>query len=535
VRIAPDDLFKLSGLWTTGDQLGLRKERMFLQSLWNTRQSLKPEELTPFQANAIDMAFRLEDVQQLLDLNKPHKANSSNEQASSQSMGKEVSAGATTPDQKSELEERLTRIWDIADRVGKEGGHISASDLKTMSEHCAALGDHLRKFNASQVFSLSKALAVVHYRDYTFASKLARRGCELASQCSANELIRFYNNMVRLNVQDSLVAVMNRIEEGIDHVRIRDIHLFVQALERQGNTSAVAARVLPKMAQRAAEQLTSSPDDRPPIHRPLLVSLSRYNLQRHPSFELILKDAIRCVNTLDERDLLAILQSIVNTPFASGPVVAPLLQRAEAAVPCMDARHLEVLVDVLSQLDSGDLPKLMLALMSRIVTLAGNMTSQQTVSFLDILSTYPAAAGDPCITSLLLAIALRKDAYDGDQLGSVLVSCARLHHFSDDFYAIADFAVTQRHGIKSQAGLMEFITTVTPQDADFRLKIVLAALIMPHVPSLNDVELNDVKKTLVRLGIDDKQLLQKLSGRYTSARQQAAVKRSRYDPADDLL
>ncbi len=554
-----DDIYKICGLFSGADDLlELRKRKAFLLSLWDAKEALKAETVTPFQATVIKAAFGHVDVDSIRRELYPDADSPEAPAKMTVVEALPASQDATLSSGEPSVEERLTAIWDLA-KQSLNQHHVSSSDAKNVLRHCQALALNIRKLTPQQTASLSHALSTVSFQDYSFVSALARHGCEVSSQLSSKEVSRLYFNLSKLNVHDSMVAIVNQLEAKIDNLTWKDLFVIFQAVEKQPHTSAVMGKLLPRLVTKVSAHFgESSQIHAASFHRALLNSMTKYSLNKHPVCALAVRDVLRFSGSISEKDLFSILSSIVElkigalNPTRASPASAPLPAHATADVPraiaelvalatklvaTMDCRSIPSLMDLASMLPA-DTTELMKEMLGRLSNEAGKLSPAEVVVVVEMLSTYPPARGHVAIASLAFAVSMRKEGYDGDAVDQLLVSFARLGHFTDDFFTLADFALTSRHGIKSFANLKIFLSCIDkPSMIHHQMKAVVTAAVQLLVPALNDEELSQVRKELFRLGAEDRSLQQRILNR------QQSIKKDRrggfgskgYDPVDDLL
>ena len=576
VVLSADDLYKICGLFSGADDpLELRQHKSFLQALLAAKDALEPNTITPFQATVIKAAFDQVDTELLLQAKdeslKPesrheHKQVVESAGASTSKVMASATKGQVASDDEPTIDERLTAIWNVASSQHNQQHQVSSVDSKNVHRHCAALTPLLRKLTPTQTTSIAHALSLINFQDYAFVSLLARRGCEVAGQVTAKELCRLYYNLSRLNVHDSMVAMVNHIEANLDSLTWKDFFLLLQALERQPLTSAAMAKVLPKLATRIIGFFgKDSHIHAATFHRALLNSLAKYNLNKHPACIAAVRDVLRFADTIGEKDLFAILSAIVDLkvgqatgssvhaiappslssasseqPITISTAITELVSIATRQVPKMDCRQIPVLMDLASMLPS-DTSALMSQIMERLSNEGGKLSPHEVVTVVDMLATYPPARGHVCIAQLAFAVSVRKEAYDGDAAELLLLSFAKLGHFTDDYFAIADFAFTSRQGLKSYASLRTFLGCLDKNIMiHHKMKAIVTAAVQLVVPALNDEELSQVRKELFRLGAEDRSLQQRILNRQQSLKSErrgggSGFGSKRYDPVDDLL
>eukprot|EP00758_Cryptobia_borreli_P003402 Tbor_TRINITY_DN3723_c0_g1::TRINITY_DN3723_c0_g1_i1::g.2374::m.2374 len=573
ISLDADDLYRICMVvGANDDRLGLKGETEFLQALLRVYSSLPKGSIPPFQANMIDGALKGVKLIPSTDFNiTPQSSTESSTSADTGSSennelvfshdgqyGEGNEDLQNTPSADPTIKERLDAIWECVELANTNS--YTTGDAHKVQNHCKALDPMIRKLTVVEIVSLTRALATVNYYDLEFSTVIARRCCDLAPKMNGHQLCQTYFNLTKLNVQDSHVAIVRQIGEK-DNLQWRDIFLFAQALERQSNTSAAPMTVVPKLAQRSIEVLKDVKGTA--FHRAMLVAMSRYNCHRHPAALQLLKEAAKLSDNMHERDLIPILQMVVSMKQFRADGVSGLFTRANEIVNKMDIRYLDSLMDIVS-LCPMDSTKFMNSVMNRLSTDAGKLTIAQLVFIIDLISSFPPVRGSPCAAALAFTANVKKDSIDGEKCELLMIALARMGHFTDDFFAITDFALTRRQGFRSIGSLSEFMEYLTPQvmKENFDSMVeVLSKGVERLAQVINDDEMMALKRLAGKAGIYDKEALQKIFGHIRRAQQhhfgdgggsgndrhhsgggrpyqQRNKKRSQrntYDPVDDLL
>eukprot|EP00744_Colponema_vietnamica_P020252 GILI01028759.1.p1 GENE.GILI01028759.1~~GILI01028759.1.p1 ORF type:complete len:414 (+),score=47.72 GILI01028759.1:181-1242(+) len=352
---------------------------------------------------------------------------------------------------------------------------------------------------------------------------------------TVRQLCQTYYNLMKLNVQDSLVAIVRRVDARVTEMNWKDIFLFCQALEKQQNTTAAPTNLVPKLVTRALELKNEIPTTG--VYRSLLVAMTRYNCSRHQGIPQLVQAIANLSDKISDRDLLPILQALVTLKQMKADGFSVIFRKAELIVNTMDIHLLDQLTDIVSvcPLDSTTY---MNNLMARLTKDAGRLSIPQLVFMIELISEYPPIKGTPCAVSLAFTANVRKDSLDSTNCEKVLLGLARMGHFTDDFFAIAEFLFTQRQGLRTYDALSELMTRLTKtivQEPQM-LELISKAIEM-LAPVINEEEMLHLKKTLTQLGVTDRRIQQRIFGaaRQRSAQQMMMRKNNRYDPADDLL
>lgn len=543
IRLEPDDLYKICMVvGDSKDTLGLKGNTPFLQALWQARSELAAGALPPFQQSMVDGA--LKDVPPpapgQFASGGPSTSQQDNDGAAAAIVGFRPPSDVQAADGEEHtpivfsdpsIEERIVAIWDCVALY--QTGSYTMGDGKRVAEHCAALDPLMRRLSVGEVTNLVRALATLNFYDFNFSTLLARRCCELAPEMTARQLCQTYYNLMKLNVQDSLVAVVRRIDAKVQELKWKDIYLFCQALERQANTSAAPTALVPKLVTRAMTMTDHIPT--PSFYRSMLVAMMRYNCARHPSLPQLVSSIARLASKLSDRDLVPTLNALVTMKQTKAEGFAAIFKHAEQTVTTIDIRAIDQLVDIVSvcPLDSS---AFMANLMTRLTADAGRLTIGQLAFMIDLVSTYPPIRGTPCAVALAFTANVKKEALDSDKCEGVLLGLARMGHFTDDFHAIAEFLYTQRQGIRTFEALGELFQCLTPEVVkDPSMMELVAKSIEVLAPVINEEEMHQVKKALARLGVNDRRVQQRIFGAARQRSAQQAMRKKRYDPADDLL
>lgn len=537
IKLEADDLYKICMIVSSNeDTLGLKNNVPFLQALWRTKNELPSGSLPPFQASMVDGA--LKDVPPPTDTNTPNPNLSTSQTAvvgfipyGIQAADGEEHNAVTFSDPS--VEERIRAIWDCVSLYQNQS--YTTGDSKKVAEHCQALDPMMRKLNVGEVSSLVRALATLNFYDFNFSTLLSRRCCELASEMTARQLCQTYYNLMKLNVQDSLVAIVRRVDSKISELKWKDIFLFCQALEKQQNTTAAPTNLVPKLVTRALELTNEIPT--PSFYRSLLVAMTRYNCSRHAGISQLVKAIARLSEKIGDRDLLPILQSLVTLKQTKTEGFSTIFKRAEIIVSTMDIYLIDQLTDTIS-LCPLDSTVFMNNLMNRLTNDAGRLSIPQLVFMIDLISTYSPVRGTPCAVSLAFTANVRKESLDSAGCESVLLSLARMGHYTDDFFAISDFLFAQRQGIRTFDSLNELLSGLNATIVQHPQMLELIAKAIERLaPVINEEEMLHLKKSLTQLGVTDRRIQQRIFGaaRQRSAQQMNLRKKNRYDPADDLL
>jgi hypothetical protein len=317
--------------------------------------------------------------------------------------------------------------------------------------------------------------------------------------------------------------------------------LFLQALERQPNPSAIARKVLPRVAAHCSSLL---PDvSASSFHRSFIVTMGRYGLRSHPSVLSVVRDLQRFAGDIHDRDLMPLLQCFADanlSPSTQG--AAEVYARLEARLPELDMRAMDAVLDVLSVSPCQNNDHMMRVVMGRLSQECGVLSCHQMLSVVELISQYPPARDNGCMGSLLFAVSATKEAYETDSLQRVIIAFSRAQCFTPDLFAICEFAQSQRNGIsRTFDGLMIFLSFLhaTICREPRLLRIVIKA-VEDVAMVMNNDEIVALQKEIRRLEIQHPALQQKLIGRLRQLQREAGDQRSRryrrgYDPVDDLL
>ncbi|RNF22479.1 uncharacterized protein Tco025E_03079 [Trypanosoma conorhini] len=559
VELGPEDVYKICALLKAKDDaLLLQTNRPFLFGLHAEYLKMGPDAVAPFQRTFIDGVFAAHPVaddvtraensagtaaaaagrqhrqQSTLALttttttkDTPESALAAENNDNSRSKDAVVRKGAAAirSDEEPTVEERIAAIWEVVQEY-QSTNFVGTDGMQKIHRHCKALELQLRQMKPFEVASLVRALATINYQDYAFTNLIARRSCEVASKLSSSELCRTYFNLSKLQSHDSLVAFVNQIEAQMERFHREQIQFVAMALERQPQIASAPARMVPKLLARAVSHFSEK--DSVVYHRALLIVAARYNLSRHPAVVKIIEDASKHLESIPERDLLALLQSTVDLGVPAGtPGLAELLGKAEAVVSTIDIRHVDALMDILSVLpmDTGGV---MANLMNRLVADGGKLTMPQLTFILDLLSSYPPAKDNACVSALAFAASLRAEYFDREALEQVVLSLAQLNQFSDDFYALVAVLQGNKGGFRSfdnLASLMKCCSRAVVLDV--RGQDMITKGILDLAPTMNDEELAEARRLLTRLGVNDKNVHQMIFRRAKQLQREAGSRWTR--------
>lgn len=539
VNLTADDLYQICMVIGAKDPLGLRTNTDFLASLAITHHHLPSGSLPPFQATMVETALKsIELTPEQIASGAPLK----NAEAVSESQSPETALREVDDEDPKNItytdptiQERMEAIWEAVSLY--HTGEYTPSDSQKIQTHCQALDPMIRKLSVAELLSLVQALATVNFYNFEFSTLIARRCCELAPEMSGKQLCRVYHNLMRLNVQDSLIAIVKRVEANVDELHWKDILLFTQALERQQNTTAAPSVLVPKLAHRVVSMLETIPTNA--IYRSMLVSMARYNVHRHPAAAALIKAAGNDAVNLSDKDLLPILQALSTMKLFKSEGASALFNRATTVVSVIDIRFIDQLVDIISLCNIDSTP-FMNNLMIRLSADAGRLSIPQLVFLIDLVSSYPPIRGSPCAVALAFTANMRKESIDATKIELTTLGLARMAHFTDDFYAVATYMFTHRQGFRTFDSLSEFFGYLNPTVAREQQMVDLVARgVESLAPILNDEELLHCKKVLMSLGINDRRIQQQIFGQVRRVQQtyrggKGNIKRG-YDPADDLL
>jgi hypothetical protein len=529
-----DDVFRICGIVSvsgaSADPLGLSLDTPFLLGLAHYYKKLDAAALQPFQKSLIVKALGLGVIE--------HGGSSLSSSVVTTDGNKAVQG--VDP----EIDERITAIWAIVNE-SREANHIGATDLQKITRHCEAMALTLRSMNGTQAARLVKALAVMNYQNYNFTSVLARRCCEVATQWSGTTACQVLFNLLKLNIQDSLVAILNRIDASVETLTHPATFLFFQSMERQANTSAAAAKIVPKVATRAAALFSTA--EAISYHRSFLVCLSRYGLGKHPSVVLCLNDCARFINSkqsrkIDLRDLMPILFTLVDlrvTPTTEG--VPPLIEALNDRLTTIDHANLFSVVEFLSVYPCSGSEGMMSKVLCRLENDCGRLTVPHFVGVLEMIASYPPAKGHPCLARFAFAAQTLKETLDADALERIIGCLLESEQLSDDFFLLCEFAHAHRQGVaRNTTSLMHLFQVTSPRAAaDARWKRILVRAVEGLAAILREDELSSIRAEVTRLGIQDPNLQQKIFGRMRNLQKEAGARKQRqyrrgYDPVDDL-
>nr|CCC94053.1 unnamed protein product [Trypanosoma congolense IL3000] len=527
IDFSAEDVYKLCALLKAKeDVLQLKSNADFIRGLRVQYEKLDPNTVTPFQSSFIEGA--LTGIQHVDVAQSPQSPSAlgcmgvepygSVEKSADSCVSGKLSSScvdifaqkglhlSTSIEEDTTIGERIAAIHEVVNESQKS--HFIGSDgMEKIRKHCKALELKLRQMKPHEIASLVRALAIVNYQDYAYTNLLARRSCEIASKLSVSELCKTYFNLSKLQSHDSLVAFVNQIESQMEKLHQEQLQFVFMALERQPQIAFAPARMVPKLLTKAASLLCEVSDGA--FYRSMLVVAARYNQRRHPAVGSIMSSLPNHVEGISDRDLLAILQSIVDLELSTNVSgMSALLGRITVIADTVDIRSVDTLLDILSVLPC-DTQEIMEKLLNRLVEDAGKLSIPQVVSILDLLSSYPPAKGHACVASLSFAASLRAEFFDGEALENIVVNLGQLTHFSDDFYMLVGVLQNAKGGFRAVDKLFELLRFCTRDVAsDVRGQDMITKGILGLAPTMNDENLSEVRRILLRLGVDDKNVHQ---------------------------
>ncbi|KAG8348769.1 hypothetical protein ERJ75_000036100 [Trypanosoma vivax] len=542
VVLTSEDVYKMCSLLKAKeDTLSLRENYDFIRGIHAQYSEMDPETVSPFQRSFIDGTFATFPnltASCSLPTSKGEEClpNHCTTQLAADGRGTMTREGAVgLTDGEPTVEQRIAAINELVQEF-VSSNFVGSNGMQKVQKHCKALELQLRQMKPFEVVSLVRALSMIHYHDSTFTHLLARRSCEVASKLSASEICRTYYNLSKLQNHDSMVAFVNQIEAQLDKLHREQVQFVAMALERQTQIASAPSRMVPKLLSRGAAVLSEA--DSAVFHRSLLVVAARYSQNRHPAVAKIMANVSKHLDSISERDLLTVLQTVVDLGFsAASPGMTELLKKTATVAETAEIRNLDTLMDILSVLpvDTGDI---MAKLLERLVLESGKLTVPQLAFTLDLLSTYPPARGHACIAALAFAASVRSASFDSETLEQAVLNLAQLQQFSDDFYSLATVLNNEKGGFRRFEKLIGVMKCCTPEVvADVRGQEMITKGILGLAPSLNDEELAETRKLLVHLGVDDKNVHQTIFRRAKQMQRSAGSRwASRgYDDAGSFL
>ncbi|KPA81541.1 putative mitochondrial hypothetical protein [Leptomonas pyrrhocoris] len=424
------------------------------------------------------------------------------------------------------------------------GETLGSTRAENLERYLSALEPVLRQLSPTETTRLIRVLAKLNYTNYEHTVLLTRRGCEVANHLQRHDLCTLYYNLHRLYTRDSLVAVVNRILEHVQELTAEEVYLLCQSVERQESTSTASQRLLTPLVAQAVKKLPDAVSSA--YHRTLLVSMARYHVQQPATTQLILRDWVaRWKTSSSEKDVLVLLEASTSlaAPGTEPEGLKELIDRLTFLAPTMDLWHVDHVMDLLSAVPMHLSTDCMRILLTRLENESGKLSVGQLKFVLHLLSTYPPAKGQVAVVSLAYACAVRATAMDAETLGSVLTSLATLQLFTDDFFTIAHVLQTQKGGMRSFAQVQALFDCCTAEMAALPQGLgMLTSVICTVAPALNDEELSHCRKALVKLGVTDREVLQKIFANAKRAQRAPANSSSSrkrrggyHDPMADLL
>jgi hypothetical protein len=421
---------------------------------------------------------------------------------------------------------------------------LGSTRAEALESHLKSLEPLLRQLSPTETARLIRTLAKINYTNYGHTTLLTRRGCEVASHLPRHDLCTLFFNLHKLHTRDSCVPIVNGILAHVQELTAEEVYLLCQAIERQENNSTASQRLLTPLIGQAVKKLPDATSSA--YHRTLLVSMARYHAQQPTVVNMILQDWVaRWKATSSEKDVLVILEIAMSVaaPGTEPEGLNELVDRLTALAPTMDLRHLDRVMDVMSNVPMHMSTDIMRVLLTRLENESGKLTVGQLKFILQLLSTYPPAKGQVAVVSLAYACALRARSMDAETLESIVISLAMLQLFTDDFFSIALVLQKQKGGIRSFGQAQTLFECCTAEMAALPHGLgMLTSVICTLAPNLNDEELSYCRKALMKLGVTNKEVLQQIFTKAKrSQRAPASFSSSRkrrggyYDPMEDLI
>ncbi|KAG5490631.1 hypothetical protein JKF63_00752 [Porcisia hertigi] len=453
---------------------------------------------------------------------------------------KEDGPGGASPE-RAEAEANAASAGDYASSRSL-GEALGGSRANVLEAHLSALLPNLRQLSPTDTCKLIKALAKFNYTNYERAMLLTRRGCEVSGHLSHRELCQLFFNLHKLHTRDSLVSIVNRLLEHVTEMSAEEVFLLCQALERQENTSSASQRLLTSLVPQALKKLSDATSAS--YHRALLVSMARYHVAQPVTLQRVLRDWVDHWKAMtSERDLLKVFEAAASLlSVAQLETLQQLVDRLTELAPAMDISNMDRAMDLLSKVPMNMSARCMMVMLERLTGEAGRLSVGQTVFILQLLSTYTPAKGHAAVVSMAYAVSVRAPGMDAESLESVVISLAMLELYTDDFFTIAHVLQTQKGGMRSLSAVQELLQYCTPAMVATKRGLgMLANVICTLAPMLNDEELASCRRSLVKLGVEDRDVLQsiftraKQLHRTQSHGQTRKKRRGNYDPMEGLL
>jgi hypothetical protein len=474
VVLKPNDLYQLSALIAFGDTLQLAEDAKLMATLQATYGQTK-DALSPFQTSQIEKA-----------LAKGGLAPTAVELASTEVAPDSTEAACLATLKAAHKEFSDRRVYDA----------------RAVNQVVAELDPLVRELSAATIAKVIRELAYINHQDYEFAVKLARRACDLATTLSLADACILFNKINKMSVQDSLVALVNRIAADGNAMKLSDCMHVIHGIEHQRQVYSNAAPLLATVLYLCHGRVKD-------MEVRFLVSMvdacAKYDLRSAPSTPDYIAEVARRADELSDRQLLTTLRHIVALKMLTADVFTPLLQRAVRAVPAVSIGTIEQWLDVMSMV-SYPADDFMAAILARIEKDAGKLSPPQLVLILDIIASYPPAKASPAVPAMAFAAKVRMDSLDRDKAASVVLCLAELGYYGEEFFDIAFLLLHERQGFRSVQQLFDLIQLMQravvaqyPEVAG-----ILNLAVKQLSPALRPEELDMVRTELRALNVDER-------------------------------
>ena len=408
-------------------------------------------------------------------------------------------------------------------------------ELRAVQGACDSLGRLVPYLSHISLLHIVRALSHINHQDFTLAQRLALRACQLANAFSLGECCRVLALLFRLKAQDSMTALVKRIERECGSLKLHDMISVISAAREQSQTTAslqpLVGQLMYQLSGRVGETQMSI------VQVVMCVEVAaKFGHGQMPSAKIIVEGAARRAGELSDRNLAAVLQSAHAMNLVSPDVFARLSAQAVALAPsAMDARQLEPILDVLSLLPYNSGP-FMDCVLLRLADDAGKLQPTHLVSVIELLASYPGTKGSTAVPALALAAAMRKELLDQQGVTLVLQGLAQLGQLSDEFYHLFEFLLAERKGFKNGADVVALLGHVAAPVADARFAPLVVRALGSVVASMAHADAVDLQADMKRLRIDDRAAMRRVAARLESlaaettvasqAASQAAVRRA---------
>lgn len=404
-------------------------------------------------------------------------------------------------------DEIVSELLDVS-REFLQSKHLDSARLNRLIVLAVACSG---KASAVQIVSMMRSLASVNAQDYQAAAKLSRRACELASSMTLSDACLTLSAASRLNVQDSMSAVVSRVESEAAKLTLKDCSRILDAIDRHHQTVMSNLHHTVQHVCHICQGRVNDLDTRMLLM--LVDACARYTIKT-PAAKLFVDTLVNHrIAEVKEGRLLHVLQCVQHMGLLSAPVFQAILARATSLAATMELRQVEQLIDVVSVVPF-DASTFMSAIMERLSVDAGQLSSSQLGDVLSLIGSYPPAKQHPVVSSLAIAAKMRVEGMSRATLTTIVLSLVQAGYFGLEFYQLADVLMTQRGGLKSADELNDWLDALTRTTAaDERMQLIIVTAVKQLSPTLQAQEVDSLRGKLMQLGVKEARAMLRLSER----------------------